>query len=159
VIVHVRGAPREIFFGVSPIGIRIVTPATFEVEQVISLMCVAELKFTTYLGNPSLTFKYFQDISKLSQIKKIRYHILPVSGVEMMRWYDHCNQFGDGIKTTTSHTNGSQIPIPILILPEKALKPPSHKNSHVNSKGSLTPRPSTKKSPKKPKMQKTNSLY
>jgi len=156
VVIH-YGIPKETFIGISPTGIRIVAPSTFDIEMVITLMCVSELKFTTHLGNPSLTLKYFQDVSKLTQIKKMRYHILPVTGVAMVRWYDHCNQFGDEIKTN-SQTTGSPIPIPILIIPEKALSPPSHKNSYINSKGSLTPRPSTKKKEKIPKMQKTNSL-
>lgn len=86
---------REIFFGISPSGIRIVAPETLDPELVISLLCVSELKFYTYLGSPTLGLKFFQDGSNASKIKKVKFHVLPVTGQEMLRWYEYCQNFGD----------------------------------------------------------------
>jgi hypothetical protein len=94
-IVSDYSACREIFFGISPIGMRIVTPETLDAELVVSLICVSDLKFFTYLGSPTLAFKYIQDLSNTTKIKKIRFHVLPVTAQEMLRWYDYCINFGD----------------------------------------------------------------
>lgn len=86
---------REIFFGISPVGIRIVAPETLDPELVLSLLCVSDLKFYSYLGSPTLALKYFQDGTNASKIKKIKFHVLPVTGQEMLRWYEYCQNFGD----------------------------------------------------------------
>jgi len=86
---------KEIFFGIGPTSIRIINPATSEADLVVTLMCVAELKFYTHLGSPTLIFKYFPDPSNTSKSKKLRFHILPVTGQEMIRWYEYCTNFGD----------------------------------------------------------------
>jgi hypothetical protein len=85
---------REIFFGISPTFIRIITPESLDAELAVSLIYVSDLKFYTYLGSPTLVFKYFQDVSN-SKIKKLRFHVLPVTAQEMLRWYEFCINFGD----------------------------------------------------------------
>jgi len=85
---------REIFLGISPTLIRIITPETLDAELVVNFICVSDLKFYTYLGSPTLALKYFQDLSS-TKIKKIRFHVLPVTGQEILRWYEFCTNFGD----------------------------------------------------------------
>jgi len=86
---------RELFFGISPSGVRLVIPETLEPELVISLLCVSDIKFYTYLGSPTLALKYLQDTINTTKTKKIRFHVLPVTGQEMLRWYDYCVNIGD----------------------------------------------------------------
>jgi len=86
---------RELFFGISPSGVRLVIPDTLEPELVISLICVSDIKFYTYLGSPTLALKYYQDTISTTKTKKIRFHVLPVTGQEMLRWYDYCVNLGD----------------------------------------------------------------
>jgi len=93
---------REVFFGIGPTSIRIINPETNDADLVVTLLCVAELKFYTYLGNPTLLFKYFTDPSNVSKSKKLRFHVLPVTGQEMIRWYEHCTNLGDIPDSITS---------------------------------------------------------
>jgi len=86
---------RELFFGISPSGVRLVIPETLEPELVVSLICVSDIKFYTYLGSPTLALKYYQDTINTNKTKKIRFHVLPVTGQEMLRWYDYCVNLGD----------------------------------------------------------------
>jgi len=91
---------REIFFGISPTVIRIITPETLDAELVVSLICVSDLKFFTFLGSPTLVFKYFQDVAN-SKTKKIKFHVLPVTAQEILRWYEFCINFGELNSLTT----------------------------------------------------------
>jgi len=84
------GVCREIFFGISPTGIRIVTPDSLDPEQVIASICISDIKFNTYLGSPTLLVKYYQDSGNAIKIKKLKFHVLPVTAQEMLRWYDNC---------------------------------------------------------------------
>jgi len=86
---------RELFFGISPSGVRLVVPDTLEPELVVSLICVSDIKFYTYLGSPTLALKYYQDTINTTKTKKMRFHVLPVTGQEMLRWYDYCVNLGD----------------------------------------------------------------
>jgi len=91
---------REVFFGIGPTCIRIINPLTNDADLVVSLLCVAELKFYTYIGNPTLFFKYFNGTSNL-KTKKLRFHILPVTGQEMLRWYEYCTNLEDNRDSLT----------------------------------------------------------
>jgi hypothetical protein len=91
---------REIFFGISPSVIRIITPETLDAELAVSLICVSDFKFYTYLGSPTIVLKYFQDVNN-SKVKKIKFHVLPVTAQEMLRWYEFCQNFGELNALTT----------------------------------------------------------
>jgi hypothetical protein len=99
-IVQEYSVCREIFFGISPALIRIITPETLEAELAVTLIHVSDLKFKTFLGSPTLIFKFFTDVIN-SKIKKIRFHVLPVTAQEMLRWYEFCINFGDLNALTT----------------------------------------------------------
>jgi len=106
---------REIFFGISPTLIRIVTPETLDAELAVSLICVSDLKFYTFLGSPTLVLKYYQDVANSNKIKKIRFHVLPVTAQEMLRWYEFCMNFGD--------LNALTTPLPIQKPEQEDIQP------------------------------------
>jgi len=136
VVIAEYGRRREIFFGISPTGIRIITPESLDVESMISLLYVSELNFYDCMGNPTLYLKYLQDLSTTT-LKKQKFHVLPVTGQEMLRWYEYCNNSGDICEI---------IPLPILkpedvsaCMVEKENTEKSFKPPKLENKGSIKP--------------------
>jgi hypothetical protein len=91
---------REVFFGVSPTGIRILDPATLEPEIVFDKLQVYNLKYGQYMGNTALKVKYYLETGTgATKLKKLRLHVLPVTAQDILRWYDYCSNFGEEADT------------------------------------------------------------
>jgi len=87
---------REVFFGVSPTGIRIIDPSTLEPELVFDKLQVYNMKYGQYLGNTALKIKYYLDYGTgTTKLKKLKLHVLPVTAQDILRWYDYCSNFGE----------------------------------------------------------------
>jgi len=87
---------KEIFLGISPTGLRIIEPATLEPELIIDKLQVCDLKYGQYLGNSMVKIKFYQETSKGgTKIKKTYFHVLPVTGQDILRWYDFCCNLGE----------------------------------------------------------------
>jgi hypothetical protein len=91
---------REVFFGVSPTGIRILDPATLEPEIVFDKLQVYNLKYGHYMGNTALKVKYYLETGTgATKLKKLKLHVLPVTAQDILRWYDYCSNFGEEADT------------------------------------------------------------
>jgi hypothetical protein len=91
---------REVFFGVSPTGIRILDPATLEPEIVFDKLQVYGLKYGQSMGNTALKVKYYLETGTgATKLKKLRLHVLPVTAQDILRWYDYCSNFGEDADT------------------------------------------------------------
>jgi len=87
---------REVFFGVSPTGIRILDPSTLEHEIVFDKLQVYNLKY----GDSALKVKYYLETGTgATKLKKLRLHVLPVTAQDILRWYDYCSNFGEEADT------------------------------------------------------------
>jgi len=91
---------REVFFGVSPTGIRILEPATLEPEIVFDKLQVYSIKYGQHMGNTALKVKYYLETGTgTTKLKKLRLHVLPVTAQDILRWYDYCSNFGEEADT------------------------------------------------------------
>jgi hypothetical protein len=106
---------REIFFGVSPVGIRILDPDTMEPELVIGILHLVKISYSVYYGSNMLKIRYLEDrsgrIGKQKR-KKMLFYVLPVTAKDLMSWYDNCVQLGeiDLISEITKFTIPTRAP-------------------------------------------------
>jgi hypothetical protein len=88
---------REIFLGLSPVGIRIIDPASLEPETVIEKIRICKITYGQYSGNTVLKVRFLEDKGSIgkTKVKKSLYHVLPVTGQDILRWYDFCSTLGE----------------------------------------------------------------
>jgi len=144
---------REIFLGLSPVGIRIIDPATLEPETVIEKIRICKVSYGQYSGNTVLKVRYLEDKVSIgkTKMKKSLYHVLPVTGQDILSWYDFCITVGEEVEAAE---------FPSVKLPPKTKREPKKDlvrgQSEINVRSKKqTPNPD--KENVKPKLTKTMS--
>jgi len=87
---------REIFLGISPVGVRVMEPASLEPEIVIDNLHLVDIAFTSQFGNKLLKIKYLADKDNgKSKPKRKLFYVLPVTAQDIRNYHEQCTTLGE----------------------------------------------------------------
>jgi len=87
---------REIFLGISPVGVRVMEPASLEPDVVIDNLHLVDIAYSLHYGNKMLKIKYLTDKDNgKSKPKRKLFYVLPVTAQDIRTYHEQCTTLGE----------------------------------------------------------------